>query len=315
MLEVISAGVQASLQGAPRRGSRHLGIPEAGPADPVSMALANRLVGNDLLATCVEISFGGFKARIEVPCTVAVTGASGDIHVSGVAVPLHRTLPLTVGDMLSVNAPRLGARSYLAIASGFAADMAFGSTSTYLPAGFGGHQGRALRAGDTLVAQGPAKLDGVLETPEAFRPVFTQSYTLRACASGETSVLDATSRKALFSEQFVAGRQGTRMGIALTGPSMNLDSDGLMESAPVFPGTIQCPASGTPIILLCDAQTTGGYPRIAQIARCDRHLLGQVRPGDAIRLLERTPEHAAHALAKKRAFLADWLGDASGELF
>ena len=97
------------------------------------------------------------------------------------------------------------------------------------------------------------------------------------------------------------------MGLSLEGHPLSVASDGTMKSAPVFPGTIQCPPSGTPIVLLCDAQTTGGYPRIASIARCDRHLLGQIRPGDQVRLLKRAAEAALTEFAEKKAMLDGWL--------
>ena len=88
---------------------------------------------------------------------------------------------------------------------------------------------------------------------------------------------------------------------------MVLRGDGLMKSAPVFPGTVQCPQNGVPIVLLSDAQTTGGYPRIASIARADRHLLGQVRPGNTVMLLRRTPDDAVQDFHDKQALFRDWL--------
>lgn len=308
MLRVISPGLQSTLQGSPRVGTRHFGVPYSGPADAVSMALANRLVENPHNATCLEITYGGFAATIEDDCTLAITGAVDRISVSGRALAAHETLQLRRGDELEVSPPVHGARAYLAIRSGFEAKTEFGSTSTYLPAGFGGHNGRALRGTDILCPSGKAQWDEILQTPQSLQPVFTGNFALRTCISAETNLLRPQSLKALFSETFIAGRQGTRMGVSLIGHILDLDSDGLMKSAPVFPGTIQCPPSGIPIILLCDAQTTGGYPRIAAIARCDRHLLGQIRPGDSIRLLERTPGAAAQDHANKQALLNAWLG-------
>jgi len=308
MLRVISPGLQTTLQGSPRIGTRQFGIPYSGPADAVSMALANRLVENPLNATCLEITYGGFAATIEDDCMLAIAGAIDRISVSGRAVAAHETLHLRRGDELEMSPPVHGARAYLAIRSGFEAQTEFGSTSTYLPAGFGGHQGRALQVADILRPCGKAQSDAILQTPQSLRPTFTGSFALRACASAETDLLHPQSLNALFNETFIAGRQGTRMGVSLTGHTLSLDSHGLMKSAPVFPGTIQCPSSGIPIVLLCDAQTTGGYPRIAVIARCDRHLLGQIRPGASIRLLARSIEDAAQDHANKQSLLDAWLG-------
>lgn len=308
MLRIIRPGLQTTLQGSPRIGARQFGIPYSGPADAVSMALANHLVGNPQNETCLEITYGNFTASIEDDCALAITGAVGEIMVSGQLMAAHHTLTLRRGDALEISPPQDGARAYLAIRSGFRANFEFGSTSTYLPAGFGGHDGRALIAEDILAACGDARFEAKLQTPQSVRPAFTGSFALRACTTAETSLLAPQSLISLFSNTFTAGRQGTRMGVSLTGQRLDLNSDGMMKSAPVFPGTIQCPSSGEPILLLCDAQTTGGYPRIASIARCDRHLLGQIRPGNSIRLLQRSPEAAAQDHAEKQQLLDDWLG-------
>lgn len=307
MLRILKAGLQSTLQGAPRVGHRHLGIPYAGPADPLSMALANRLVGNASETTCIEITFGGFEAEVETDCAIAVTGAAGQLSVSSEERTPHSTWHLRQGDKIKIEPPQVGARTYLAIHSGFKAQEQFGATSTYLPAAFGGHEGRALQAGDVLAVTDTAVMTETLQTPDALRPTFTHAFALRACVSAETNLLAPDARDALFHETFTVGRQATRMGLSLEGHPLSVSSDGKMKSAPVFPGTIQCPPSGTPIVLLCDAQTTGGYPRIASIARCDRHLLGQVRPGDQITLLHRTPDAALVDFRQKQALLDRWL--------
>lgn len=314
MLRVIKPGIQTSLQGTPRLGYRHFGMPHSGPADSLSMALANRLVGNELNATCLEITYGGFEASIHQDCTIAITGAVEVITVTGRSVSEHTTLQLNAGDELVIAPLKQGARTYLAIQSGFEAETFLGSSSTYLPAGLGGLNGRVLRPDDLLKPQEEGMASEVCKTPITLRPQFTGNYALRACVSAESDLLDVPSRTALFEDTFEVGRQATRMGVSLTGRTMELSGDGLMKSAPVFPGTIQCPQSGTPIILLCDAQTTGGYPRIAHIARCDRHLLGQLRPGNSVRLLERSPDAAAKDFQAKQALFSDWLeGDARSE--
>lgn len=307
MLRLLKAGLQSTLQGAPRLGHRHLGIPYAGPADPLSMALANRLVGNTRDATCAEITFGGFEAEVEADCAVAVTGAGGRLSVSGREKKAHETLHLRPGDTIEIEPPQTGARTYLAIRSGFKARAQFGSMSTYLPASLGGYEGRALMPEDVLVPARGSVMSETLQTPDALRPIFTHAFALRACVSAETELMAPEAQALLFSETFTAGRQATRMGLSLEGHTLSVASDGKMKSAPVFPGIIQCPPSGTPIVLLCDAQTTGGYPRIASIARCDRHLLGQIRPGDQVTLLRRTAETALNDFIQKQAMLDGWL--------
>ena len=307
MLRILSPGVQTSLQGAPRRGWRHYGIPSSGPADALSMALANRLVGNPSEATTVEITLGGFVCEFERDCRFAITGAVGPAHLSGRALPVHETCIARRGDSLQIEPPRLGMRAYLAVPGGFEAERVFGSTSTYLMAGFGGYDGRALKAGDVLNVKDGSSHGQSFVTPEKLRPVFSNSVALRACSSAESELLPAQAEHKFYQHTYQAAQQITRMGFALEGPHLDLESDGMMKSAAVYPGTVQCPPSGQPYILACDAQTTGGYPRLAQIARCDLHLLGQIRPGDRIQFLHRSLADAAKAYKEKRALLQDWL--------
>ena len=113
MLRILKAGLQSTLQGAPRVGHRHLGIPYAGPADPLSMALANRLVGNASETTCIEITFGGFEAEGETDCAVAVTGAAGHLSVSSEERTPHSTWHLRQGDKIKIAPPQVGARTFL----------------------------------------------------------------------------------------------------------------------------------------------------------------------------------------------------------
>ena len=307
MLEILRPGIQTTLQAAPRTGFRHMGVPWAGPTDAWSMALANRLVGNTLDKAALEITHGNFSARFLEAAWIALTGAPASADMSGEAVAFHTTLFVSAGSVLTIGAASAGMRIYAAVAGGFPCDDFLGSGSTYLPAGFGGYQGRALAQGDQLGFSSQPRELNLLSTPEALRPTVSTAYALRACVSAETHRLSDISRSMLFSTEFLVGRQATRMGLTLAGMPLELESDGKMQSAAVFPGTIQCPENGTPIVLLADAQTTGGYPRIATIAGCDRHLLGQLRPGDRVRLLNRSFKQARANLESKLALLRTWI--------
>ncbi|MEM6535944.1 MAG: biotin-dependent carboxyltransferase family protein, partial [Pseudomonadota bacterium] len=310
-LAVLKAGLQSTLQGAARTGLRHMGVPWSGPADPLSMALANRLVGNPVGHVAIEITLGRFSATAQQRLHLALTGAEASATLDGAPAPFHTALTIAPGQRLDIAAPARGMRTYLAAAGGFVGDEILGSTSTYLPAGFGGRDGRALKAGDTLDI-GPSAAPGAsLPTPNDLRPYIGSSWSVRATSGPEISVLDKPGRAALFEQSFTVGRLADRMGLRLEHPQLDPRSDGKMTSAAVFPGTVQCPENGQPIIMLCDAQTTGGYPRIAQVALCDRHMLGQVRPGDRIRFLKRTPQEATSDVKQKSALLRAWMPDFS----
>ncbi|MDJ0921621.1 MAG: biotin-dependent carboxyltransferase family protein [Henriciella sp.] len=308
-LRVIKPGLQTTLQGAPRLGWRHMGMPWAGAADPVSLGLANRLVGNTSKATALEITYGGFEAVAETPVFIGLAGASAPVEIEGQSVPMHRTLALDAGQVLTIGPVTQGARVYLSVAGGLVGDTVMGTASTYLSAQIGGLAGRSLQAGDRVRSRRQAEPVDIVETPADLRLSFGNSFILRAGISAETDKLAPHSLEAVFSKPFTVGRQSNRMGLRLEGQTLELQSEGLMKSAPVFPGTVQCPENGEPIVLLADAQTTGGYPRIAAIGRVDRHLLGQIRPGARLQLLKRAPEELLEAYRQKTALLRDWMPD------
>ncbi len=309
---VLKSGMQTTLQSRPRTGMRHFGVPCSGAADTLSLALANKLVGNVWDAPALEATLLGPTLRFDRHCAFAVTGATAEITLNGRAVEQQETIFATAGSELAIGAATAGARIYIAVAGGFQGDEVLGSVSTNLQAGFGGCNGRALQQGDVVAVVGgdsvPAK------TPKEFRPPMSSSWALRACDAAETPLLDDESGTTLFDTNWVVDRRGDRMGLRLEGPGLTTSSDGRMPSAGVLPGTIQCPEDGAPYILAVDAGTVGGYPRIAQVARLDRHLLGQLRPGDHLRLLRREPDEAVGELRAKIDYWRDWLPDAA-ELF
>jgi biotin-dependent carboxylase-like uncharacterized protein len=304
---VLKPGLQTTVQAGPRTGLRHLGVPAAGAADALSLALANRLVGNLLLAPGLETTLNGVTIRFEDDGFIAITGARAKAWLNGGRVKLHRTLAVARGDELEIGPARLGVRNYLAVAGGIIVEEVLGSASTYLPAGFGGFQGRALRSGDVVATAPVEKTPEMLKTPKEFRPLSSQSWALRACDGAEVDLLSKESRFDLFDTNFTVGRRADRMGLQLEGARFEVTSAGRLASAPVFPGTIQCPEDGEPFLLSIDAQTIGGYPRVAQVARADRHLIGQLRPGDHVRLLWRDAGSARDELLAKHEYWGQWL--------
>ncbi len=304
-IHVRKAGLITTVQASPRTGLRHIGVPASGPADPLSMALANRLVGNDLLAPALESALIGPTLEFESETFFALTGARAEATVNGEAIPFHETIHARPGDSLEVGSAEEGARVYLAFAGGLIADETLGSHSTYLPAEFGGYRGRALADGDVLqTRKGSTE---TLRTPDNFRPPITSRWAIRLCRSAETHRLIEGQLSVFFESHWIVGRRADRMGLELEGAVLEVDSSGRLPSAPVFPGTIQCPEDGKPFLLGIDAQTIGGYPRIGQVARADRHLIGQMAPGDRIQFLPRQPQDAVNELRLKHDYWGQWL--------
>lgn len=302
---VLKPGLQTTIQAAPRVGLRYLGVPASGAADPLSLALANKLVANSWDTPALESTLLGPTLGFETPCAFAITGAKAAVSLNGYPVAFHETVFAGAGDRLELGATETGARTYIAISGGVDADSILGSSSTYLAAGLGGLQGRALQEGDVLRVK-PMSCDS-LRTPDQFRVPMSSSWALRTCPSFETEQLRHQSRAEMFEQNWTIGRRADRIGMQLEGTTLDISSDGRMPSAAVFPGTVQCPENGTPYVLSVDAGTVGGYPRIAQVARVDRHLLGQLRPGDHIRFLRRDEQSARDELRAKLDYWRNWI--------
>lgn len=311
-LRVLEGGLQTTLQAAPRAGFRHKGVPASGPADMLSHALANRLVGNKSDAAALEITLSGASFRATANVWVALTGGAAELKVNTLAQAPHATLRLRAGDICTILPLTRGARAYLAVAGGLAGQIWLGSVSTYLPAGLGGFEGRALKTGDELMLQAApyqAASPPLLETPVTLRPHIGTSWMLRTCAGPDAGRLTPQAQEALFQRPFTVTNRANRMGAELHGQTLSLALQDHLPSAAVFPGTLQCPPSGKPFLLMADAQTTGGYPRIAQVVRADRHMLGQLRQGNRVQFRRVNPEKAGSLLTEKTTLLRSWLGD------
>lgn len=306
LAEVIRPGLLTTLQDFGRGGSRHLGVPLSGAADPYSLALANASVGNEPVAAALECTLQGPCLRFLAPAAVALGGADMKARLNGEAVPLYQLVAIKDGDELALGAAEAGARCYIAIAGGIAGRAFLGSVSTYAPAALGGVEGRALKAGDRLTGAGE-RTGPAQDIPALFRPRLTNAFILRATAGPETDRLDPESLKRFFSSPWNAGRRADRMGLQLEGPALSLAPAPPMASSPVFPGTVQCPPDGAPFLLSCDAQTVGGYPRIAQVIAADLHLAGQMRPGVRLWFRRTSAAEARDIALKKAALLADFL--------
>lgn len=308
-LLVTKAGLQTTIQAQPRAGRRHLGVPLCGPADPLSMALANRLLGNASMAPALEVTLSGFAARFDSNSCIAVTGADCDLALNGKKIEAHIAYQVKAGDELQLGPARRAVRSYIAIGGGLSGEEFLGSRSTYLPASFGGHKGRALEKGDVIEITPRDRSAAGAATPMEFRPPFAGAWVLRACRQKNFSDLSEADRASFFDHNFSVSARSDRMGMQLQGKVFDLPTAGYLDSAPIFPGCVQCPTDGQPYLLSVDAQTTGGYAQLAQVARVDRHLLGQLRAGDHLRFLERTATEAASELREKHDYWRKWLPD------
>lgn len=300
---VLAPGPQATLQGAPRCGLRHFGVPCAGAADPLSLAIANSLASQGPEAIAIEITNGPAAFRFEAAMQAGLAGADADMRLDGIPQPQRQTLSIPAGATLEVSAFRSGARVYLAVSGKLAAQVAFGSPSTYLPAGLGGHYGRALRPGDVIGVSGIASVP-IVRVPTELQFAATASYALRAVAGPDWKD-GLQPQLGIFS----VTQRISRMGAEIEGPLPSMNGQVTRPSSAVLPGALQVTPGGRGFLLLADGQTTGGYPHLLQVIRADRHLLGQLRPKDRVQFLIRSQMEAEAALHAKQKLLETWLPD------
>ncbi|MBE0613833.1 MAG: biotin-dependent carboxyltransferase family protein [Burkholderiales bacterium] len=313
-IRVLRPGLHTTVQDLGRYGLQHLGVVPCGAMDVVAHRLANALVGNEAGAATLECTVVGPELLFEDMSLVALCGAAFEATVGGEPLPQHRPVLLTPGTRLRVGSAVRGARGYLAVAGGISVPAVLGSRSTYVPAAYGGFSGRALRAGDALDAGAPAlaqtrfgRLKNTRSTGnfgstgwrvEAITLPPANIVAVRAMEGRHYGQFDAGSRRAFFDETWQVSKDSNRMGFRLAGPALARRSAGELLSEPTCLGSVQAPADGSVIVLMADHQTTGGYPKIAEVAGADVALLSQVAPGGALRFVRCTVGEAREALQR-----------------
>ena len=300
-VEVLAPGLATLLQDGGRPGLRRYGVATAGALDPWAFALANLLVGNAAGTGVLEITLSGPTLHFHAPARIALCGAAPDAEVDGVSVPGWRPVDLPAGSRLRLGRCRGGARGYLAVKGGFGVAPCLGSVSTDLRGGFGGIDGRPLRRGDRLPLASPHEASGLRIAPWWIDPAFDDRPAGAAPLVRVLAGSDATAPAGgLEAHAWRVAADSNRQGLRLQGPALASADPSDRVSEPVLPGTVQLPPDGQPIVLLADAQTHGGYPRIGHVIRADRPRLAQLRPGDALRFVPCTSDQAHQALREQR---------------
>lgn len=305
-VRVLVPGLLTTVQDAGRVGHRHLGVGMAGALDAYSHAIANLLVGNASAAPTLEVTLAGPRLRFDRATRIALCGGGIDANAGGIDIPGWRPVILPAGATLALGGCRRGARVYLAVAGGFDVPRLLGSASTDLRGGFGGIAGRALAAGDVLSVATTSAID--TDTVQVASWWIDPAPDLDFTSPARIRVLsghDATSpADALFAREWQVAAASNRQGLRLDGDALQPADARERVSEAVAPGTIQLPPDGHPIVLLADAQTHGGYPRIGHAIRADWPRLAQLHPGDTLRFAPCTRERARQLRAEQAHRLA-----------
>ena len=307
-VEFVDAGAGVSIQDAGRSGHRDIGVPLAGAADPLLLACANALLGQREDLAALEIALvGPTLLAVGVPVQLALAGdfAPRLARGGGSATLLAswRSVTLQPGDRLSVGPCRSGI-GYLALAGGCDVPAVLGSRSTYARAGLGGIEGRAPRAGDRLrcgAAAGAGR--------QAQRPFTYAAGAIRVLPGPQDDHFDEATFALFVGSEWRVAREADRMGLRLQGPALGhrADKGADIVSEAVVPGAVQVPGNGLPIVLGVDAQTVGGYAKIATVIRADLPRLAHARPGSVLRFQVVTRDDALAARLGLVAALRDWI--------
>jgi antagonist of KipI len=290
-LRVLRPGLLMTVQDLGRHGHQHVGLCPGGAMDPISLMLANALVGNDAGAAALEITVLGPDLEFKRETLIALVGAEFET-----GIPLNRPVLVERNSHISISRAARGARGYLAVAGGIAVPEVLGSRSTYLPGAFGGLEGRVLKRGDVLpLAENAEQLSREryeqLKNKRAASvrwsvPPFTvpdrEPIVLHAIDGEHFADFDANMQRVFYETVWRVTPDSNRMGYRLAGPALARAKSDEILSGPTALGSVQVPANGVPIALMADHQTTGGYPRIAEIASADVPRLAQIAPGGTV---------------------------------
>lgn len=289
---VIKPGLLSTLQDEGRFGYRKYGVIASGPMDFFAHRTANLLVGNRADAAVLEITLHGPVLAAQTDMLLALCGADMEADVDGRPVLPWQPFLIRKGETLHVHYAVRGCRAYLAVHGGFAASTVMGSQSTYLRAALGGYAGRALQTGDELSLSDAWQVS--MHKPPSgcvsafIRPSYEDNPVVSVVMGKEAGRFTEAAKVKFFARHFTVTPQSDRMGYRLEGEVLSLaaGSSHEMISEAVSPGAIQVPPDGNPILLMADCQTTGGYPRIAQVITAHLPLVAQMKPGCTLRFRE-----------------------------
>ncbi|MDC9811185.1 biotin-dependent carboxyltransferase family protein [Rhizobium binxianense] len=302
MIEILESGPFNTVQDLGRPGYRDIGVSASGAMDPLAVRIGNILVGNDENAAVIEVQTFPLRLRFERRTVFAVTGADGHPRLDGSELIPWCAYTAEPGQILQLQQPPRLARAYISVGGGLDIPVVMGSRSTSLRGGFGGNDGRPLAKGDRIavgedleMAMLPPTGLAVVEPAVALREVFPApvdgTLPIRALPAGEHDLF-AGDGEAFWSQTWKISSRSDRTGYRLSGEPITPTASIEMRSHGVVPGVIQVPPGGEPIVQMSDANTAGGYPKIAGVIECDLWRLGQARIGTRLKFVRSTHAEA-----------------------
>ena len=299
-IKIISPGLMTTVQDLGRFGYQQYGVSVSGAMDYVAARLANILVKNDENEGLLEITLMGPVIEFLSDAVIAITGADMEPSINDMPVNMNRNTAVNAGDMLSFKGIKKGCRCYVAFAGGIDVPVVMGSKSTFLKAGIGGYEGRALKTGDILniVSSDKPTFNLLERKAENFYDYDSGKVKLRVVLGPQENAFTNEGIETLFSNEYSVTGNSDRMGYTLEGKAIKHREGADIISDGIAMGAIQVPSKGNPIIMMADRQTTGGYTKIGNVITVDLPKIAQTKPGDII-TFEKASLPEAHKLYKQ----------------
>jgi antagonist of KipI len=307
LIDVRAPGLLTTVQDLGREGFGPMGVSASGAADPVALRIGNRLVGNAEGAAGLEMTLIGGTFAFPERMVVALSGSDFGTNLDDQPVESLTAIEVRPGQTLRLGPTRSGARCYLCVRGGIDVKQFLGSASTHLLSSLGGFEGRALRRGDVLkIHAGGGSFRTFRKARVAAKAMahLAPRRVLRVTPGPQSDWFSHESQKAFYAGTYRVTEESNRMGLRLEGAAIAAAAGGEMISEGVSLGAIQITAGGLPIILFVEQQTTGGYPKIANVISADLASLGQLKPRDEVRFEPVEMETARTLLAEQEKWLA-----------
>ena len=298
-IKINSPGLMTTVQDLGRYGYQQYGVSVSGAMDFVAAKLANILAGNDENEGLLEITLMGPVIEFMDDAVIAITGAEMGPLINDMPIYMNKSIAVKTGDTLTFKGIKKGCRCYVAFAGGIDVPVVMGSKSTFLKAGIGGYEGRALKAGDILNIGIPAKLPLSFSERKAenFYDYDSGKVKLRVVLGPQEDAFTSEGIDTLFFSEYSVTSNSDRMGYTLEGAAIRHRGSADIISDGISMGAIQVPSKGNPIIMMADRQTTGGYTKIGNVVTVDLPKIAQAKPADKI-IFEKISLSEAHKLYK-----------------
>ncbi|SMM98791.1 Allophanate hydrolase 2 subunit 2 [uncultured Candidatus Thioglobus sp.] len=267
--KVIKSGFLASIQDKGRFGHAQHGISQSGVMDEHAYAWANYLLNNDFNDAVIEITIGGLQLQAQDEVIIAITGADLDFKINNKSAALWQSIKIFKGDVLSWGYPKSGVRAYLAVKGGFNTETMFGSKSINLRENIG----NKLTADEIIPCQSSSQSSTQSINAQYF-PNYNQALVLRLLPSYQFSEFSTAQRDLFFNQNYLISNASDRTGCRLNGLPMALKAQKRISEGMSY-GSVEIAGDGLPIILLKDAPTIGGYPKIGTVFSLDLAKLAQ----------------------------------------